>query len=213
MTDIQVLQQVLTQMQWATASTALLIALLVSVAVQVAAYFIRKRTEQGIARDLEDFRSRLSQNERKVQAVLDTTSHVRRAQFEVEFAAYREIWASLFEAQVATTTLRPVFDVALGPSESAEERKMQRLTAFIEAYNPFSEIVESRLPFYPQDIYTKLAHVRDIMSTEATEYRQFPENNSEYWPRAMKNSKELRAAIEEAALAIRTRLESISVID
>ena len=87
--------------------------------------------------ELEEFRDRLQERQRHIQAELDRSVFVTRAHFETEFNAMKEVFTKLAEVRLRIQGLRPFFDIA--PEDDTTDAKLgrlaERLQPFIAAYN------------------------------------------------------------------------------
>jgi hypothetical protein len=137
---------------------------------------------------------------------------INRSQYELELAAYREVWVALLPVQRAAAALRPVLDYGLGPGETDEQKKGARLREFSQSFNPFSDIVWKHRPFYPEEVFAALNDLLGLMRGEALQYQILDASmTKEYWERAMANAKSINDQVDAIAGTIRARLSRARV--
>ncbi len=109
-------------------------------------------------KELEGVRAEYAQELEKFKAELDRSVFVTRAQFETEFAAYKQAFEALAQVRLAMASMRP--EMSLAPrGETDEDRRnklLVRLRELIDAQNKAVAVVENLSPFYPADIYTRI---------------------------------------------------------
>lgn len=141
------------------------------------------------------------------QARLNQAELVNRTQYELELQAYRELWDALLPVHRAAAALRPAFDYGLAEGETDESRRRTRLKEFSESFNPFSQAVWKHRPFYPAPVFQQLSELLKLMHGEAIEYQHcHPQQDREYWPKAMANVKAMNEQVDRVCDAIRDRL-------
>jgi hypothetical protein len=141
------------------------------------------------------------------QARLNQAELVNRTQYELELQAYRELWDALLPVHRAAAALRPAFDYGLAEGETDESRRRTRLKEFSESFNPFSQAVWKHRPFYPAPVFQQLSELLKLMHGEAIEYQiGHPQQDREYWTKAMANVKAMNEQVDRVCDAIRDRL-------
>ncbi len=167
----------------------------------VPAYFAKKGENLATKEDIEEIT-------KKVEAVrieYAKLQHKSQFAFEKEFDILSEVWEALFDLQVTTMSLRPVFDT-YDPAKSEEQRKQERLEKFVASYNAYAKIVMSRKPFYPNNIFTVLEKIRILALTESNEYKILSnQNRADYWDKAIKNQDAIIKCIDDVGELIRQR--------
>ena len=147
----------------------------------------------------------------KVRAKLDRESQVHRVQFEKEFEILYNLWGKLVALKNATLQLRPILDT-IDPNKNEDERKIERLGVFKDAYFSFAKFVEENQPFFQKAIYPLIINIINIARTEADNYlytspypgvRRYKED---YWEKAYKASGEIIKSINKVEEAIRKRI-------
>lgn len=170
------------------------------------------------ARDLEHLGAQLEERIRDRQARIDQVVHVTRAQFEVEFAAYRDIWRALDGFRSALLSLRP--SVSTAPVDETEDQResalRDRLGRLVTAFNAFREAVDTNSPFYSERVSEALGPLVDVGNLELLQVRTSTDEerfSSQWYDDGDTNRDEVRAKAEVVACLIRRRLASLSIID
>src|SRR5216683_7228654 len=104
------------------------------------------------ARALEALKTEFEAVNKKVQAELDKTVFVHRVQFETEFKALSEIWASVVDVRGTMIGLRPVFDV-VSKDDDELKRLKERFAPFVKALSELKHVTYVNSPFYPIEIH------------------------------------------------------------
>jgi hypothetical protein len=183
------------------------------------AYASEKGKNLATREDLNSVTRAIEQIKAEAQALLEREKSglehaqlINRTQYELELAAYREVWVSLLPVQRAAAALRPVLDRGLTPGETEESRKRERLRVFSESFNPFSEAVWKHRPFYPEEVFVSLNELLRLMHGEAIEYQVLSADRTrDYWEKAMANAKAINDQVEAIAGTIRNRLSRARV--
>jgi hypothetical protein len=198
--------------------------LLLGIAVTAAAQFLRsyvseKGKNQAISEDLdkvtralESIRVESQTTLERQKAGIEHAQLINRTQFELELAAYREVWAAVIPVHRAASSLRPMMDWGLGEGETEDSRKRARLGAFGESFNPFSEAVWKHRPFYPPEVFRELDELLRLMRSEAIEYQLMdPVRHESYWEKAIENAKAINAQVDRVSDTIRARISNARV--
>jgi hypothetical protein len=137
---------------------------------------------------------------------------INRTQYELELAAYRDVWESLLPVHTTVRALRASFlPITVGP-EAEQQAKAARHDALVSAYNAFSLAVWRHRPFYPQVVFDDLIELLRLVHVEAIEHRVFdPDKQEDYWERAEANVKLIDAQVEKVCETIRDRLSAARV--
>lgn len=132
---------------------------------------------------------------------------VHRTQFEVEFKAYQELWAAIFEAVIASLALRPVLDHV--PSDkSKEELKVERLSRYRSQHNATLVVWRRYRPFITTDIDSMVEGLLRETRNEALQYEIFEPNGNhkDYWDGQKANADMINASSDSLCAAIRERV-------
>lgn len=171
---------------------------------------VHEKQRARVEVEIEAFRAEASANSLRLQHALDRRLHVHALQFEKEQKVYEEIWATLIEMAKSVSQLRPPLDYHK-PEETEEQRKLARLSRLSESAQRFLDQVNKERPFYARDVYDKLHELGQIVRVEAIEYQYGDASElSDYWRKALENSKAISAKIDEVCEVIRRRIGEIS---
>ncbi|HXF25418.1 MAG TPA: hypothetical protein VN602_12895 [Gemmatimonadaceae bacterium] len=148
----------------------------------------------------------------RAKADLGQTQTINRTQYELELTAYQAVWAALLPVHRAAVALRPAFDRGLGDGETEDSRKKDRLKAFGDTFNPFSEAVWKHRPFYPAPVFEELNGLLRLIHGEAIEYQVFDQyRQMDYWEKAIANAKAINDQVDKVCDTIRNRLSAARV--
>lgn len=159
-----------------------------------------------ITREVEGVKAESLAQLERLKVELSQAQLLNRTQFELELSAYREVWESLLAVHRAAAGLRPVWDRGMGQGETEESRRSERLKAFADTFNPFSQAVWKHRPFYPEAVYKELDELLRLTQREAIEYQHMRPENRDYWDQAMSNAKAINTQVERICETIRSRL-------
>jgi hypothetical protein len=162
---------------------------------------------------LAEYKSQLNTAEATVQALLERSTHVTKAQFDKEFTIYQDIWASLVPLRASTLSLRPAFD-SINLNESDQERKSNRLQNFGHAFKAARDLVEQHKPFYATKVYGSLEKIMQLCLKEAVQYKRARADDDEaYWEAQKTNQEAIISAIDQCCELIRTRIAGLAVLE
>jgi hypothetical protein len=140
-----------------------------------------ERSKEKIAAFEAESKERLSKIEADlqlwqnvVQAGIDRSVLVTRAQFETEFEAMKEVFGLLSKVRFALYGLWPTSTYE--PKGEEEESKMARLSrrlqGLMEAHDAVRTAIEAKRPFYPEDLYDTVTECLDAAQMEAHDIRR-----------------------------------------
>jgi len=114
------------------------------------------RYKSDLDKEFESYRDSLEQKRKRVEADLGHRTYVTKTQFDTEFNAVKEIFATLGRLRLSFNGLRPFVDWT--PTDEGEKLKLisARLNHFRERFNILVDTAESVFPFVPEDIYAQL---------------------------------------------------------
>ena len=167
--------------------------------------------------DLEGLRAHYAQELQRAKAELDSLVFVTRAQFETEFAAYKQMFEALGPVRLAMGGTRPMLSV-VREGETREDKLRAlagRLKDLIDAQNKAVSIVENLLPFFPAEIYRCIIdkclrvsrhEILDLQTSgDATLSLDWHEEGN-------RRMEEFLAGYTEAADMIRVRISMLAVL-
>lgn len=175
-----------------------------------------KQVEAKHNHDLEQLKDELTREQKRLQVRLDHVTIVSRTQFDAEFSAMREIYGLATAVRIAMSNVRPD-RMRRVMSDDEEKRKLEFQNAYkelVEAFNPFSNQLESLKPFYPAELHLVLTEMR---KTVGTEFRQLDFQlrkpfSAEWYEEGQQNLAAVISAYDHAANLIRQRLQTLSLL-
>ena len=183
-------------------------------------YFLKDRWLEGVkasyAKDLEVLKDSLLQEQRRIQALIDRSIFVSRAQFDTEFNAMKDIFGYATETRLSMEQVRPMSRIS--PAGQDQNTKLtelfQKLETLVAAFNLFSTQIDSLSPFYPQDLYTILIECRYVASQEITQIMTGGDETFgiNWLNKGSENIKAFSTAYHRASVVIRERLDRLSII-
>lgn len=142
----------------------------------------------------------------QLRGTTERSLFVHRTQFEVEFKAYQELWAEIYEAVVAALSLRPMIDFQAGEKSEAEV-KQERLSRYAEHHGAAILSWRRHRPFITKEIDALVDAVMRAARNESNQYRIFdPKRDHDYWERQGESEKAIQAASDALCAAIRERV-------
>lgn len=180
---------------------------------------LKERWIEGVrhsyATQLEAVKSDLEKQQKTLQARVDRSVFVSKAQFDAEFNAMRDIYRFATETWMALEHTRPMFSYA--PTHQTDEEKMiclqSRLTPLVVAFNKFSAELEILRPFYPQDLYSALLECRFAANKEMNQIIHGDEClGPQGYINADENREKFGVGYHRAAVLIRERLATLSIV-
>lgn len=167
-------------------------------------------------RELEEFKDELEKQRKRVQAGIDRSVFVTRAQFETEFQAMKDLFKVLSDVFLNVNNLRPMFSVEPAEEEDIERRKKlgARLLALQKSYNELVTTAEMLRPFYPSRLYTVVEECLKAAHSEIMNVRTAGDETFTFgwFQDGEKNRNRYSAAYNDAARMIRERIETLAVI-
>jgi hypothetical protein len=175
-----------------------------------------ERVRAGYAKELEGVKDLLLREQKALQARVDRSVFVSKAQFDAEFNAMRDIFRYATETSLAIDHLRPNTEISPA-NQNAEERTralMERVASCIVAFNRFSLELSVLSPFYPESLFIELSQCREHAAIEIAEIQTGGDSTfSLAWYREGKeNRKKFSAHYLAAGKIIRSRLDQLSVV-
>lgn len=99
-------------------------------------------------------------------------------------------------------------------AQTEDDRRRERTTALVNAYNPFLSVVEKQRPFIAEEIYKACIALLDVAQDEHWSYQyDDPHEHKEYWKESEANAKKIGAMEIAICEQIRRRIGSMNVVD
>ncbi len=105
-------------------------------------------------------------------------------------------------------SLRPILDY-VDSRETEDERKQKRLKKHYDAAVTFYKAYETKMPFYPEEVYQGIKKLDLLARKEAIEYETGKEKgfDKKYWDSASANALEMSKLTDEVMALIRSRIK------
>lgn len=175
-----------------------------------------ERVKAGYAKDLEVFRDSLLSDQKRIQARIDRSIFVSRAQFDTEFNAMKDIFRYATETRLAMEQIRPTFGISHASQDDNSKRieLFEKIGTMVNAFNIFSTQLESLSPFYPHDLYRSLTECRAAAALEITQVRTGGDQTFgiNWFIQGSKNTDAFGVAYHRASVIIRERLDRLSIV-
>jgi hypothetical protein len=173
---------------------------------------IARRESQAQAKELELLKAELSSTNEALKAKRgahwETVVWVDKVRFEHEYRLYQDIWTLLQPMCASAFRLRPTVRLS-SPARPQKEAWVEAEAAFLRAANAYRPYIEKCEPFLPPAVFAALMEVYFACSGEHLDAAH-PDSEETAEERNMARRK-LDALIQDAALAIRTRLDEVRV--
>lgn len=160
----------------------------------------------GIEREIQEVRSKYSQDLELLRSELTKKSYIYGVRYENEFTLLKELWSNLVDLKRAAISLRPAIDYTDSSDQDEKERRLKRVhSAIIE----FLDVADKNQPFFPQEIYTTSLELMKIANKEKIQYKnRNPNNDPSYWDSATKHAEEISVKVDILLKLIRNRITS-----
>jgi hypothetical protein len=175
-----------------------------------------ERARAGYAKELEGVKDLLLREQKALQARVDRSVFVSKAQFDAEFNAMRDIFRYATEASLAIDQIRPMVEAR--PMQESEKERLhalyQRVDVAVLAFNRFSSEVSILRPFYPESLFVELAGCRTFGAIEITQVQTAINQtfSREWYLDGHENREHFSAHYLEAGRIIRSRLDQLAVV-
>lgn len=170
-------------------------------------YLSEKAKNLATKEDVHEITTRVEE----VKAALGSRLHIHQVRYESEFKILLELSEKLVAARDAAQGLRPEmgYDDINDP-----EVKKKRMGRYIDAARDLYLFVESRQPFFPEDIYNTVKVLDQVAWKEFVEFKnRKPDESPQYWDNALKNGTEIGKISSAGLLQIRDRIRRWELFD
>ena len=168
----------------------------------IKSYFPAYATEKGKNLATKEDIHEITEKIEAVKAVFVSRLHIQQVRYEHEFKILLELAEKLVALRDAAIGLRP--EASYGDVSDPEERK-RRATAYSDAGKQFYQFVETRQPFFPEEIYQTLKALEHKSWSEFVQFKHQDPKSQQFWDNAMKNGAEIGTLSSNALLQIRQR--------
>jgi hypothetical protein len=163
------------------------------------AYFSEKGRNRATKEDIEAITKKIED----VKAALGSRLHIHQIRYEHEFKILMELSEKLVAVRDATLTLRP--EAGYGDPNDLEEKK-KRVGRYLDAGRELYTFMETRQPFYPENLYQAMKLFDQATWKEVVQYKhQTPDQVPGYWDNALKNGAQIGTISSLALQLIRER--------
>lgn len=147
----------------------------------------------------------------EVKASIGSRLHIYQVRYEREFGILLELSEKLVAARDAAQGLRP--EVSYDDINDPEVKR-KRMERYIDAARNLYLFVETRQPFFPEDIYKTMKVLDQVAWKEFVEFKnRRPDESPKYWDNALKNGAEIGKITGAALLQIRERVRRWEIFD
>ena len=115
-------------------------------------------------KDIEQLKLEINKELERINAINDKALHISKSQYDNEYRIYQEIWGRMYECILLSKNLYPIHENKLTDPEKEEERKMEKYSKYVDAFNEYSKTIDKYAPFYREDFYDIFINIRRICS-------------------------------------------------
>jgi hypothetical protein len=178
-----------------------------------------EKQKAAYSKELEEFKNALERDKQRIQAEIDRSVFVTRAQFDTEFTAMKEVFGLLTAAGIALNGVRPVFQLApLNETiDARRQRVLDQLAKLQEAHDDLLHKANGLVPFYPLELHQCVRECQGTAYLECIQarddlYQEEYEFGHQWRKNAETNQATFKEAYDRAALVIRNRIERLAVL-
>ena len=158
------------------------------------------------------YQNKLDAKLEELKAGFQSRLHVHSRQFDKEMDVYEAVWEKMEVMRKAMEWLRPIAE-EIPSSVTKEQHRIEKHTAFKNAFDDFQDTIFKLRPFYPEAVYDKLIDLKRVVHEEGLQFvYDDPTENQEYWANRQENIERVVELMNEACEAIRGRLAKSSVV-
>ena len=167
--------------------------------------YLKKKAENLATK--EDV-SEITKRVESMKATVGAQLYIHRVRYQNEFSILMDLSEKLVALRDSAHSLRPVLDQR-DSRESEDERKRRRLKGHYDAAVAFYKAYETRMPFYPEEIYQSIKKLDLLVRKETIEYDigQDKGFDKKYWDAASANALEIAKLADEIIALIRVRVK------
>jgi hypothetical protein len=170
-------------------------------------YFSEKGKNLATKEDVGEITRRIEE----VKAAIGSRIHVYQVRYEHEFKILLELSEKLVAVRDAAQGLRPE---ASYEDINDPEVKKARMAKYIEAARELYLFVETRQPFFPEQIYQAIKVLDQVSWREFVAFKiRKPDEGLMYWDSALKNGAEIGKIASAGLLLIRDRIQRWEAFD
>ena len=126
---------------------------------------ILEKEKSEHAKEIEHYKSELSKELKRINAIQDKALYISKAQYDNEYIIYQEIWEKLNDCIINTRRLYTSgFNNKPEDKKELEKFQKDKNKKFIDAFNQFSLAIEKYAPFYKKEFFDVFINVRNKCS-------------------------------------------------
>ena len=151
---------------------------------------------------------------KQLESRLDASTHVTKAQYDLELEIYRDLWTKLFYASGFTfgpTPIKSAPDNSMSDDEVQKETLDRATGEFSKATRELSRTIYHNRPFYAKEVFDATEPLYVIITKTLLHFIAGVDRG-ERFERAMSNFDKVLAHQDSIREAIRNRMQSISVV-
>jgi hypothetical protein len=175
---------------------------------------IARREAASLESQIAQLRDDIEREQKKLAGEIEKSIHVHRVQFEKEFAIYQEVMSSAEELRVAFFTLRRDLQPALDRPEDREKYFTPLREAFTKKFYVLQNAIYRNRPFFAPAVYQRCDKLLDLLTRELIHQDFFPLHGKDIpLTEVDRMKKETRVLVDGLSDSIRTRIQSVVVIE
>jgi len=152
--------------------------------------------------------SEITKQVESMKATIGAQLYIHQVRYQNELNILMDLSEKLVALRDSAHSLRPVLDY-VDSRETENERKQKRLKKHYDAAVNFYKAYETKMPFYPEEVYQGIKKLDLLARKEALEYETGKEKgfDKKYWDSASANALEMSKLTDEVMALIRSRIK------
>ncbi|PIV39601.1 MAG: hypothetical protein COZ98_05335 [Candidatus Omnitrophica bacterium CG_4_8_14_3_um_filter_43_15] len=167
-------------------------------------YLMKKAENLATKEDV----SEITKQVESMKATIGAQLYIHQVRYQNEFNILMDLSEKLVALRDSAHSLRPILDY-VDSRETEDERKQKRLKKHYDAAVVFYKAYETKMPFYPEEIYQSIKKLDLLVRKETIEYDMGQDKgfDKKYWDAASANALEIAKLADEIIALIRTRVK------
>ena len=167
-------------------------------------YLMKKAENLATKEDV----SEITKQVKSMKATIGAQLYIHQVRYQNEFNILMDLSEKLVALRDSAHSLRPILDY-VDSRETEDERKQKRLKKHYDAAVVFYKAYETKMPFYPEEIYQSIKKLDLLVRKETIEYDKGQDKgfDKKYWDAASANALEIAKLADEIIALIRTRVK------
>jgi hypothetical protein len=178
--------------------------------------FLLARSQHKWADELEKWKNTAQQEQKRIQARIDSSVYVTRAHFETEFSAMKELFGLLSTTKLLLPI--PRASLRISPSNETDKERKEQLNLdhgkLVDAYNLLLRQAEALSPFVTLELYQSVDQCTTVLCRELRQIQIANEQafTQKWYVEGTKNQDEFLRHYKSVSDIIRARIASLAVI-